>query len=105
MIITAKDTYGNKKSITLNLEVIENSLIIFPNPSSENLNILFNKSTDNTQMNIELYNINGELIDVIYEGVNKREINYNYNFNASGIYILKIKTNKKVYTRKIIINN
>ena len=105
VIITAKDTYGNKKSITLNLEVIENSLIIFPNPSSENLNILFNKSTDNTQMNIELYNINGELIDVIYEGVNKREINYNYNFNASGFYILKIKTNKKVYTRKIIINN
>ena len=105
VIITAKDTYGNKKSITLNLEVIENSLIIFPNPSSENLNILFNKSTDNTQMNIELYNINGELIDVIYEGVNKREINYNYNFNASGFYVLKIKTNKKVYTRKIIINN
>ena len=30
VMIIAKDTYGNKKSVTLNVEIVENSLIIFP---------------------------------------------------------------------------
>lgn len=104
IIITAKDIYGNKKSITLNLEITENSLVIYPNPTSDNISILFNR-TDNTQINVELYNLNGELLDIIYKGTNKREINYDFNFFASGIYILKIKTDNYVYTKKVIVNN
>jgi len=104
VIITAKDTYGNKKTIKLNLEIIENSLIIYPNPSSEKISILFNR-TDNAQINVELYNLNGELIDIIYKGINKREINYNFNYVARGIYIIKIKTDENIFIRKVIINN
>ena len=86
------------------LEIIENSLIIYPNPSSENISILFNR-TDTAQINVELYNLNGELIDIIYKGINKREINYNFNYVARGIYIIKIKTDENIFIRKVIINN
>ncbi len=104
VMITAKDTYGNKKSVTLNIEVVENSLIIFPNPSSDKINILF-KNENNIQIDIGLYSINGKLIDVIEQGSNKREIIYDSSKISSGIYLLKIKTDKNVYSKKIIINN
>ena len=103
-MIIAKDTYGNKKSVTLNVEVVENSLIIFPNPSSDKINILF-KNENNIQIDIGLYSINGKLIDVIEQGSNKREIIYDSSKISSGIYLLKIKTDKNVYSKKIIINN
>ena len=104
VMIIAKDTYGNKKSVTLNVEVVENSLIIFPNPSSDKINILF-KNENNIQIDIGLYSINGKLIDVIEQGSNKREIIYDSSKISSGIYLLKIKTDKNVYSKKIIINN
>ena len=51
-----------------------------------------------------LLTINGKLIDVIEQGSNKREIIYDSSKISSGIYLLKIKTDKNVYSKKIIIN-
>jgi len=104
VLIMAKDTYGNKKTITLDVEVVENSLIIFPNPSSQKINILF-KNENNNQIDVRLYSIKGELIDVIFQGSNKMHIIYDCDKVSNGIYLLKIKTDKKIYSRKVIINN
>jgi hypothetical protein len=116
VIITAIDTYGNKKNITLQLETVEtlgvallpseitkNSLTIFPNPASNNISLKL-ENENNTYIDIELYSLTGRLIDIVYQGPNRKSINYNCSKIANGIYFIKLKTDSnKVYTRKFIL--
>ena len=83
----------------LNIDVI-----LFPNPTSNILNLTFNSSeTDNIVL--ALFDINGRLVNTIHQG----QISigtYNYQVDLSqqkcGIYFLTLKTTKQEYTRKIM---
>ena len=72
---------------------------IFPNPNKGTFNIHFSKATDKFDM--EIFN---EIGDVVlkekYQGPEARSVNIsNY---PKGIYFLKIKTDEKVFIKKII---
>lgn len=87
-----------KESITINCVGMESendaSLTIYPNPATTVLNI----QTLNTINQLRLFDMSGR--EVLQQGnVNRIDVS---KFNA-GLYLLKIETNGKTYTRKINI--
>jgi hypothetical protein len=77
---------------------------VYPNPTSGNLNIAVN-SAGNTTAEISIYNIIGTAVyDKTLSAGEKKNILLDLSAQASGIYILKIKTPEGVGTKKIVIN-
>ncbi len=109
--VTAKDTYGNKKSTSFNLEVIDSqtstfelsdNLKVYPNPAVNTINILFNSELS-TSTSIEIYDLSGKMVDQIYSHGNNI-LGYNIEHLNSGIYLIKYRgTNKKAFTTKMVI--
>jgi hypothetical protein len=77
---------------------------IFPNPTNEITNLVFNVS-ESDNIILSLYNINGQLIKIIDQG-QKTKGTYSYQIDLStfesGVYVLTLQTNKRKYTQKII---
>jgi hypothetical protein len=82
---------------------------IYPNPFAKDVNIrIDNPKAD--KVDISIYNIRGQLVKRIYEGVlEKGTQNYQWNSSestiadkASGMYFLRIKTEDKVITKKMV---
>ena len=95
-------TYSNSASVTP--KNIENSIKIFPNPSSGNFNVMLNDFEGNN-FDLNIYNVTGQLI---YNQANLQPtIGYPVSIgNTKGIYFLEIKSENKVISReKLIINN
>ena len=85
----------------------ENTLVqISPNPSSGKFNLSFNKTSKNP-VNIEVYDILGK---VVYQksNIQSRHIGTTFNIDLSnqhqGLYLMRIKSDTEVITKKIIIN-
>lgn len=83
------------------------SLNIYPNPSSDELNITYENIDGNTEVWLE--NIEGKRITTLLPLTNttgKIEIKYNKENNISnGIYLLKIKSNEQIVNKKVIFAN
>ena len=86
---------GNTNNIS---EIIESSTEIFPNPSSERINITSYAVKINS---INIYNVNGQLIQTKKVGANNTSINVS-DIN-SGVYFMEIKSDNSVVKKKIII--
>lgn len=84
----------------VNCDVEQNYLIIYPNPTSQNINI----ATNEFVTNIEIINSQGQIIYNINENPAK-DINLNINISslANGMYVVKVHTSSKIYTEKVII--
>lgn len=81
---------------------------VYPNPIVETFNIEFSLD-NNTELNIEVIDITGKTIKVLYNGKGIHGLN-NFSFNKSnlslGTYFLIIKNNSNIIkNEKIIINN
>ena len=87
-----------------NHESFVTNMIVYPNPSSENVNFKFNIKTAQ-QVNIEITDINGKLIRSTNFGKIQGETNQNMNISgiAKGTYFVKIKGEDATETRKLVI--
>ncbi|MFZ4398974.1 MAG: SBBP repeat-containing protein [Bacteroidales bacterium] len=74
---------------------IKNNLLLFPNPSSNNLTIEAQAKTE-----IEIINIEGQIIKKIILNENKTDIDISA--FSSGIYIIKALTGNSIITKKFI---
>ena len=93
------DTSTNKIIIqSLNKE----ELILFPNPANNYINIIYN-SYDNSNFNIEIYDLPGNLL--ISQTVSRKNYTVNIQNLKNGIYLIKIKNKKGVYVKKFIKKN
>jgi len=98
-------TYFNPTSDIENVSFTEKGIELFPNPASDKINLKFKKNL-NSAVNIEIYNIYGQLI----YSENKSNIHANelYQINlkniSNGIYTVKIKSENDQFSRKIVIN-
>jgi len=82
-------------------------LIVFPNPSSDIINIKF-VSNKTEFIAIDILDAKGKQIKKIYEGVHIGEKQFQWNATtrgniAGGIYYCRISTDKKVITKPFII--
>jgi len=77
------------------IKEIENlTASIYPNPSSGNFSITINEK----EFNVIVYDVTGK---VVYESQNEKQINLTD--KPKGIYFLKITSDNKIYSQKIII--
>ncbi|HNW89792.1 MAG TPA: M4 family metallopeptidase [Bacteroidales bacterium] len=84
-------------------EDMSSYLEIYPNPVNEMLNInLF--SNEQQTVNIELLDLQGKLLESRTESAEKGQNSYQLDMNekASGIYFIRMSTNKGIYNNKII---
>jgi len=92
MVIDYVKIYQNTTASTD--DVFANKFSVYPNPSSDTLNIKTNEIIDK----LELYNTLGQLI------LTKKANNVNVNGINNGLYILKIYSGNKTVSKKVIID-
>ena len=79
-----------------------NEPVIYPNPTTGEL-IIKSSYFQQGQLKIELFDLNGNLLKILYDGFySQDDLRFDISFVSSGIYILKANQNNKVKTFKII---
>ena len=97
-----KRIYNNFVSVTEQTRTPNNIEII---SNSENSTIVINfLENTNEQTNITLYDLSGNLVDVIYSGIPSEKIEYSTAHLAKGVYLVKVETEKESFTKKTVIN-
>lgn len=86
-------------------QLAENKFSISPNPTTDNLNILFNSDL-NTSSEIILYNSLGEIVLIEKHELNsgKNNIKININNLSKGVYVASLQTTNSTITKKFVIN-
>ena len=96
-----------KTNLDSNLDFIKTSAVLYPNPVTENANFDFTIHYD-SKIKIELYTINGQYVSTIYDNVAKGGNPYCVNINttslSSGMYLLKLSTNKEAINKTILVS-
>lgn len=83
-----------------------NNVVLFPNPTSNNLNIAY-RLNDNQNVTIQIFDYNGRLLNTLTEnemqtqGTNTATLNTSS--YSSGIYFITIKTDKAVVTQRFSV--
>jgi len=80
-------------------------LTVYPNPSSDNVNISFS-SSDATDVEVSIFNLLGEKIKTINttSSIGSNNININVNDFTVGQYIIQIQKNNKLTTTKFTVS-
>jgi len=107
LVITGTDQNACSKTFTLNLNVdecaglnektLEKRLYVFPNPSSDYLNLI----GLNSSSSIEMYDLKGQL--VYSKSISERRCTIDLTHLAKGIYLLRIDSGDERVERKIIV--
>lgn len=104
--IHGNELYVSNPDFVLTTEEINEGLtkdnsnvLIYPNPTSSEINVVSNDQSQIKQ--IQLYDLTGKLMEIgIY---NAEEVKLNLNKYNSGIYLLKVQTEKNTITKKVIL--
>jgi 3-phytase len=80
----------------------------YPNPFAEKINISLT-TAESQPMSLLIYDINGRLIDTLFQGNVQEKMRYNFEWApdlklASGIYLLKLQTPNYSHSRKIVLS-
>ena len=100
------EPYVANPDIVLSTEEINEGLannnqnvLIYPNPTSSEINVISNDQSKIKQ--IQIYDLTGKLIEIgIY---NSNEVKINLGKYNSGIYLLKVNTEKNTTTKKVVV--
>jgi hypothetical protein len=76
--------------------------VVYPNPSKGNFTVDF---YGNGYTSIQLYNLQGKLIESYFPTSESEDILYIDEKLISGVYILKILVGRNIYTQKLVISN
>jgi photosystem II stability/assembly factor-like uncharacterized protein len=86
--------------LSINPNSITELINLYPNPTKDKINI----ETENNIENIMISDVTGKIVFTIF--LNNLTRNYQVDLTnyAKGIYLLNIKTNKKIITKKVVLN-
>lgn len=92
---------NNTNKVTFNIENADNTkILVYPNPLINSLNIKFKEIQE--KVDVDIFTIDGKLINTInFNDIESTQINLNLN---AGMYLVRLKTNNEIITRKIIKN-
>jgi hypothetical protein len=106
--VNPRGTEDIQEGILSNSELIEDFLVLsaYPNPFNPTLTIEF--STQSTELiEVSVYDLMGQKIDVLYNGINQANILNNITWDASnyssGDYFISLKTENFAKTHKITL--
>lgn len=107
LITLKKKEVKETKKEKVEKPIEEIAINIFPNPTSEFVNIALDLK-EKSEVEIKIYNLQTlesyEVVKGEYEA-GKQKINYKTDFLKSGIYTLKIKVGNQIIERKLVIEN
>lgn len=85
------------------LFVEKSNLNLYPNPSTALVNIKYNTNS-NTTITIDIFDVNGRLIEQLFKGNHSGEHIYQWHSKANkGVYFCRISSDSKVISKPIII--
>ena len=100
------DSYGNEIQSTSIIEPVLFSLNkSYPNPFNPTTTISFDLY-DNLNSSIKIYNISGQLVDVLYDGyldIGHHSLTWNALNQVSGIYLMSLQFGTTVKTQKLML--
>jgi len=85
------------QEVTSKIDVLE----VFPNPTSDYINIRLNTPNSNLQSTLQLYSINGVLVKETK--MNNGNLKIDLQDLHPSIYLLKLTTSEGVYTKKVLV--
>lgn len=81
------------------------NLVVSPNPSNDGAITATYYLSEDTDVNIDLYDLSGRYIDTIAKCKQTAgSQSLNFNIQKAGTYLLKLKTNSGLDTEKVIVN-
>ena len=94
---------GNTCRVALNINEtqINKGFNIFPNPSSDIVNVQFDIVSNNQF--IEVYNMAGQLLEKINVNAEQPSIQLDFSSYNKGIYLIKLQNSDSVFTKSIVI--
>jgi hypothetical protein len=99
---TSKMAYANSNN------TLETSAVLYPNPVNERSFLDFTINYD-SNVKVELYNMNGQLVGTIYTNEAKADNNYSVTIEgstlSSGMYILKLSTDREVINKTLVVSS
>lgn len=104
----ATDCSGNEVCHTQTITLVDNVVVMFRVDPADmtNYNVKWS-SSDEDNINCEVYNTAGQLVQTLYSGITAGGIVYNIPFNTSrlapGIYIVKMNSSAGSETQRVII--
>ncbi len=78
------------------------TLVISPNPATEELTISFEKPLSSGNLNIKIYNMLGSLVQTHYGKASSESISIPVQNLANGTYLIKVGSNNNTYNGKFI---
>ena len=87
-------------------ENLNNDMVVYPNPSGGDFNLILSKDINRKNMTIQVLNMLGEVVKEFAEFENNdtnKHIELNLKEFSSGIYYLKCTSDEKEFIKKIII--
>ncbi len=107
LITLKKKEVKEAKKEKVEKPVEEIAINIFPNPTSESVNIALHLK-EKSEVEIKIYNLQTlesyEVVKEEYE-TGKQTINYKTDFLKNGVYTLKIRVGNQLIERKLVIEN
>lgn len=103
------DDIGNRTQLNItdstlgvDSKVLQNPIIVYPNPTDNVLNIKFPVVFDNKKIIIELYDVNGRLITDNKSKIENNHITINVNALPNGVYLLHLKSDNSKWSKLFI---
>lgn len=79
---------------------LEPEVVLFPNPTNEEITVDFGNFFTNPK--IEIYNLEGRLIEVIDTNTNNSMVTINVSTFSHGVYLLRVNDKERSITKKFI---
>jgi len=98
-ICVSTDSLTCNPTLAIQEDYFENNINIYPNPSSDKINILLPDKSKSAV--IKIYNLLGELI--YQEKISSAIINLSN--HSAGVYIVKIQIENKIVSKKLLLTN
>ena len=87
-------------------ELANVGVTVYPNPVKGNSTLEFTLNYD-SKVKVVIYNINGQIVNDVYEGKVSGEVKNAININStgmkSGVYIVKLTTDRESVTKSLLI--
>jgi hypothetical protein len=97
--------YSETRAVRISNQAVNNiSIIAYPNPVVNQLNITIPNAWQNKQVSYEIFNAKGQLSKRINEGNGSQTQTINVSNISSGLYILKVSCEGQILQQKIFKN-
>lgn len=101
------DDLGNRiqlniQSLSIDEETLKNTITVYPNPTSNIINIMFPENLISKDSNITIYDINGSLINNHNSTIVNNGITISTDRLSTGVYLIKVVSDKKTWSQLFI---